>query len=95
MAAAGIGPEAFAGRDLVTGQDVREYLEPAAKPGPPAGQSATASGASAARSAASATKTAPATLPVDPAKAIVQKLQSAKRREIEYLSDVQSTGLVR
>jgi pyruvate dehydrogenase E2 component (dihydrolipoamide acetyltransferase) len=30
---------------------------------------------------------------VDPAKAIVERLTSAKRREIEYLSDVQATGL--
>jgi pyruvate dehydrogenase E2 component (dihydrolipoamide acetyltransferase) len=38
-------------------------------------------------------KATPAAAPVDTTKAIVQKLQSAKRREIEYLGDVQSTGL--
>jgi pyruvate/2-oxoglutarate dehydrogenase complex dihydrolipoamide acyltransferase (E2) component len=32
-------------------------------------------------------------LPVDAAKAIVEKLSSNKKREIEYLSEVQSTGL--
>jgi len=73
MTAAGIGPDAFAGRDLITVNDVREILEPKAAP--------------------AAKTTAPAPLPVDPAKTIVQKLQSAKRREIEYLSDIQSTGL--
>jgi pyruvate dehydrogenase E2 component (dihydrolipoamide acetyltransferase) len=31
--------------------------------------------------------------PVDPAKAIVERLSSAKKREIEYLSDVQAAGL--
>lgn len=69
MTAAGLGPDAFAGRDLVTGADVRELLEPIAKP-----------------------KAAPV-LSSDPAKTILKKLQSAKRREIEYLSDIQSTGL--
>jgi pyruvate dehydrogenase E2 component (dihydrolipoamide acetyltransferase) len=33
------------------------------------------------------------TQPVDPEKAVVEKLSSGKRREIEYLSDVQATGL--
>jgi len=85
METAGIGAEVFAGRDLVTGADVRELLQPAAQSQPaartaPATQPATA-------------KATPAPLPVDPAKAIVQKLQSAKRREIEYLSEIQSTGL--
>ena len=76
MATAGIGPQAFAGRDLVTGKDVREILEPTpAKPKPSAAQAA-----------------APAQ-PIDSAKAVIKKLQSAKRREIEYLSDIQSTGL--
>ncbi|HVU98952.1 MAG TPA: 2-oxo acid dehydrogenase subunit E2 [Puia sp.] len=69
MTAAGIGPEAFAGHDLVTGADVRELLEPTAKPAP---------------------KT---TIPQAPPNAVIQRLQSAKRREIEYLSDIQSTGL--
>ncbi|HEY4335047.1 MAG TPA: 2-oxo acid dehydrogenase subunit E2 [Puia sp.] len=77
---AGIDPAVFTGRDLVTGADVREALEPAAKTQPAVNQPAA--------------KAAPsAVLPVDPAKAVVQKLQSAKRREIEYLSEVQSTGL--
>lgn len=84
MTAAGIGPETFTGRDLVTGADVREYL------GPPV--AAPASGRTA-PDCAPAVKASPAILPVDPVKAVVQKLQSAKRREIEYLSDVQSTGL--
>jgi pyruvate dehydrogenase E2 component (dihydrolipoamide acetyltransferase) len=35
----------------------------------------------------------PIAAPVDPAKAIVERLSSAKKREIEYLSDVQGTGL--
>lgn len=76
MTVAGIGPEAFAGRDLVTAAEVREFLEPV-KPKP----------------ASAKAVAAPAALSIDPAKAIVQKLQSAKRREIEYLSDIQSTGL--
>ena len=33
------------------------------------------------------------TLPVDPARAIVEPLSSGKKREIEYLGDIQSTGL--
>jgi pyruvate dehydrogenase E2 component (dihydrolipoamide acetyltransferase) len=95
MAAAGIGPGAFAGRDLVSGQDVREYLEPAATT---ASMSATAGHPSTAshparQASSTAGAAAPAILPVDPAKAVVQKLLSAKRREIEYLSDIQSTGL--
>jgi pyruvate/2-oxoglutarate dehydrogenase complex dihydrolipoamide acyltransferase (E2) component len=69
MTAAGIGPEAFAGHDLVTGADVRKILQPTAKPAP---------------------KT---TITQAPNNAVLQKLQSAKRREIEYLSDIQSTGL--
>jgi len=82
MTAAGIGPQAFAGRDLVTGSDVREILEPTpAKPSP-----------TAAPAPAPAPAAAPAQ-PIDPAKAVVQKIRSAKRREIEYLSDIQSTGL--
>jgi pyruvate dehydrogenase E2 component (dihydrolipoamide acetyltransferase) len=41
-------------------------------------------------SGAPKTATAP---PVDPGKAILERLSSAKKREIEYLSDVQGTGL--
>jgi pyruvate/2-oxoglutarate dehydrogenase complex dihydrolipoamide acyltransferase (E2) component len=35
----------------------------------------------------------PTSAPVDPAKAVLERLSSAKKREIEYLSDVQGTGL--
>jgi pyruvate dehydrogenase E2 component (dihydrolipoamide acetyltransferase) len=88
LTAAGIGPEAFAGHDLVTATEVREFLEPAAKtPGTPTAQTA------APTHTAAPLRTAGSALSVDPAKAVVQKLQSAKRREIEYLSDIQSTGL--
>jgi pyruvate dehydrogenase E2 component (dihydrolipoamide acetyltransferase) len=75
--AAGIKREVFSGRDLVTGADVKQYITPGAAP-------ATAPAGKA------PVKTA---APVDATKTIVQKLQSAKRREIEYLSDIQSTGL--
>jgi len=85
--AAGLSRETFAGRDLVTGADVQEYLTPLAAP------SRSATPASASAKATTATSSKPAPLPIDPAKAIVEKLTSAKRREIEYLSDIQSTGL--
>jgi len=42
---------------------------------------------------AAAAKTVAPTLPVDPQKVIVERLSSGKRREIEYLGDVQSSGL--
>lgn len=71
---AGLDRSVFAGRDLVTAQDVRQVLEPAAKK--------------------TAVKTSPqTTLPVDPQKVVVERLSSGKKREIEYLSDVQTAGL--
>lgn len=88
--AAGLPRETFAGRDLVTGADVQEYLSPSPQANPAAAGKASA-GAPA--RATTATPPKPAPLPVDPAKAIVEKLASAKRREIEYLSEIQSTGL--
>jgi len=87
--AAGLSRQTFAGRDLVTVADVQEYLSPAAPVNPAVAGKASA-GATAAKAA---TSPKPAVLPVDPAKAIVEKLASAKRREIEYLSEIQSTGL--
>ncbi|HTR30460.1 MAG TPA: 2-oxo acid dehydrogenase subunit E2 [Puia sp.] len=41
----------------------------------------------------SSPKPAAATQVIDPSKAILERLSSAKRREIEYLADVQATGL--
>ncbi len=73
----GIDRAAFAGRDLVTGADVVGYMQPPPAAGPAAKQGLRTS--------------APTT--VDPAKAIVQRLTSAKKREIEYLGEVQSPGI--
>ena len=77
MLEAGVAPSVFAGRDFVTAKDVRDAAKSA-----PAAAGATA-------------KSVPArpTLPADPQKVIVDKLSSAKKREIEYLGDVQSPGL--
>jgi pyruvate/2-oxoglutarate dehydrogenase complex dihydrolipoamide acyltransferase (E2) component len=99
MEAHGIGRPAFAGRDLVNGADILEYLQ-ALAPGPALAPEPTSSIPGAASSfPATAAKQAPkasgqqAALAPDPAKAILQRLTSAKRREIEYLSDVQSAGI--
>jgi pyruvate dehydrogenase E2 component (dihydrolipoamide acetyltransferase) len=86
MTEAGIAPSAFAGRDLVTGKDVRDLLQPATGTAAPAAQSAPAA-------VPAKNSQARATLPADPQKVIVDRLGSAKKREIEYLGDVQSTGL--
>jgi pyruvate/2-oxoglutarate dehydrogenase complex dihydrolipoamide acyltransferase (E2) component len=81
METAGIEKAVFVGKDFVTGADVRDFLTPASH----------ASAPTPARKSSS--QPATAILPVDPARAVVEKLASAKRREIEYLSEVQSTGL--
>ncbi|HEY4109848.1 2-oxo acid dehydrogenase subunit E2 [Puia sp.] len=91
--AAGLARETFAGRDLVTGADVQQYLNPVAAPGARMAAPTAATPTAAALTAAGTATSLKAVAPVDPSKAIVQKLQSAKRREIEYLSDIQSTGL--
>jgi pyruvate/2-oxoglutarate dehydrogenase complex dihydrolipoamide acyltransferase (E2) component len=79
VAASGIGPAVFAGWDFVSKWDVLEVAR-------------ISPGAAGTKSP----KTAPAKmiLPADPAKVILEKLTSGKRREIEYLSEVQSTGLI-
>jgi pyruvate/2-oxoglutarate dehydrogenase complex dihydrolipoamide acyltransferase (E2) component len=77
MAAAGLDKSLFAGKDFVSGADVLAVLQPPA--------TVTARSVTPARSAP--------VLPADPQKVIVEKLSKAKRREIEYLSDIQSTGL--
>jgi pyruvate dehydrogenase E2 component (dihydrolipoamide acetyltransferase) len=81
IASSGIDKMVFKGRDFVSAGDVAAYL----RPGP----------ASAAVASAAAVPSTPKPIaaPVDPAKAIVERLSSAKKREIEYLSDVQGTGL--
>jgi pyruvate/2-oxoglutarate dehydrogenase complex dihydrolipoamide acyltransferase (E2) component len=79
MAAAGLDPSVFAGKDFVSGADVQAIMKPPA---------AAATTSATTRS----TGNRPA-LPTDPQKVIVEKLSKAKRREIEYLSEVQSTGL--
>ena len=84
---AGIDPAVFAGRDFVTAGDVSAFLRPAALATPAVG--APSSGTK----APAQPKTVRATLPVDPNKVILEKLSSGKKREIEYLGEVQSTGL--
>lgn len=101
MATAGLENTAFAGKDFVTGADVRDFLtqgmsssvSPAMSPSAPTAKSATTASAPAGYPSSPANRPAPAILSVDPAKAVLEKLASAKKREIEYLSEVQSTGL--
>ena len=81
----GLDRSAFNGRDFVSTADVVQLLQSAAS-------SSSVTPAYAARSAAPS-KTAKPFLPADPSKVIVAKLTSAKKREIEYLGDIQSTGL--
>jgi pyruvate/2-oxoglutarate dehydrogenase complex dihydrolipoamide acyltransferase (E2) component len=71
----------FSGRDFVNKADVEEMLGLKQKQvlKTPASNSATGKGKP--------------VLPVDKTKVIVEKLSSGKKREIEYLSDIQSTGL--
>jgi pyruvate dehydrogenase E2 component (dihydrolipoamide acetyltransferase) len=80
MGMAGIEKSTFKGKAFVSAADVRNFLQPGAAPASPA-------------SRAASVKPAAAVQPVDPARAILEKLSSAKKREIEYLSDVQGTGL--
>ena len=83
MTAGGLDKSVFAGKDFVSGADVLAILQPPA-----------AVATSAPARSVTATRGRPATpVYVDPQKVIVEKLSKAKRREIEYLSEVQSTGL--
>jgi pyruvate/2-oxoglutarate dehydrogenase complex dihydrolipoamide acyltransferase (E2) component len=84
MAEAGIAPAVFAGRDFVTIHDVDAYLKPKA---------ATAPAAKNVSPAVRDGRTSEYALPVDPQKVIVERLSSGKKREIEYLGNVQSPGL--
>jgi len=81
----GLDRSAFNGRDFVSTADIVQLLQSAAS-------SSSVTPAYAARSAAPS-KTAKPFLTADPSKVIVAKLTSAKKREIEYLGDIQSTGL--
>ena len=76
----GLDRALFQGRDLVGVADVRRVLEPVAEP---ARMPQTQRPVGAPKQP----------LPVDPNKAVLEKLTSAKKREIEYLGEVQSTGL--
>ena len=69
------------GKTLLQAADVRDFLTPASHSSAPT------------PAQRSSSRPATAILPVDPARVVVEKLASAKRREIEYLSEVQSTGL--
>lgn len=75
----GLDRHVFHGRDLVSTADVLGYLSPASRPP-----------AAVVTPAGRAIQPHP---PVDAQKATAQKLTSAKRREIEYLGEVQHTGL--
>ncbi len=94
IASSGIDKAVFTGYDFVTARDVANFLQPAgrekAQPNP---QPATQAATPAAKQAATPAATQAATPAVDPSKAILERLSSAKKREIEYLSDVQATGL--
>ncbi|HMH23206.1 MAG TPA: 2-oxo acid dehydrogenase subunit E2 [Puia sp.] len=104
----GIDKAVFKGRDLVGKEDVQEWLaarsgSAAAGGGPPSGSAK--SGPAGSGSPGSGPAGNPATsrplkmaplrpvLPVDNNKVILQKLSSGKKREIEYLGEVQSAGL--
>ena len=80
MESAGIKQDAFTGRDFVNKYDVEELT----------GASSTKKKNTTENKKSTSTKPA---LPVDVSKVIVEKLSSNKKREIEYLSEVQSTGL--
>ncbi|MGG9972128.1 2-oxo acid dehydrogenase subunit E2 [Ferruginibacter sp. SUN002] len=82
MEAKGISNSVFAGRDFVNKQDVEEIT---------GGNTVKKKNKAADKPAAKAQRVA---LPVDAAKVIVEKLSSNKKREIDYLSEVQSTGLI-
>jgi len=75
----GLDRSAFAGKDFVSTADVAALLQPVR--------------ATTGQDHVRTTATTRPLLPVDPAKAIVERLSSGKRREIEYLEEVQSTGL--
>ena len=83
MEARAIARGAFAGRDFVSARDVEaleaDLKKPATSAGNPSGDGP-------------ARRQRPV-LPADPSRVIIEKLSSGKRREIEYLSEVQSTGL--
>jgi pyruvate/2-oxoglutarate dehydrogenase complex dihydrolipoamide acyltransferase (E2) component len=73
----GLDKSIFGGKDFVSGADVMSVLHPT--PLTP--------------SVRPASPSADRTPRIDPQKVIVEKLSRAKRREIEYLSDIQSAGL--
>ena len=81
ISTSGIDRSRFAGMDFVTARDVQALLQPQ-----PAGKSP-------AKTASSPVAETRTTLPADPQKVILERLSSGKKREIEYLGDVQSTGL--
>lgn len=85
IGSAGIDKSKFKGKAFVSAADVRNLLDPAALPANPASPASLATRAAAVRPVGMQ--------PVDPARAVLEKLSAAKRREIEYLSDVQGTGL--
>jgi pyruvate/2-oxoglutarate dehydrogenase complex dihydrolipoamide acyltransferase (E2) component len=104
MESSGIDRSYFAGKDFVTKADVLAVLQPFASSAAmpvagtatmPAANSAAmaASGGAVPAARAGSLPVARAVLPVDPAKAIASRLSSGKKREIEYLGEVQSTGL--
>ncbi len=94
MAQQGVDPVQFAGMDFVTAGDVGRLLQPAAAETPRATAAtiqATAETSQVTARAASSGKEN--ILAVDLARAVVEKLTSAKKREIDYLGTVQSAGL--
>lgn len=80
--ASGLAKSSFNKKDFVSRRDVEDFLG--------IGKHEVSATAKKDSTIANKKKTA---LPVDAAKVIVEKLSSNKKREIEYLSEVQSTGL--
>jgi pyruvate/2-oxoglutarate dehydrogenase complex dihydrolipoamide acyltransferase (E2) component len=81
----GLDRNIFHGRDLISASDVLQFISP----NTPTEQTPRA----AAAVSASGRTIQPRSTAIDPLKATAEKLSSAKRREIEYLGEVQQTGL--
>ncbi len=79
LASSALDPASFTGRDFVTAGDVRRLLVPAKTPTP--------------APPSSTTRLASSPIPIDHNKVVVEKLASAKKREIAYLGEVQTAGL--
>jgi pyruvate/2-oxoglutarate dehydrogenase complex dihydrolipoamide acyltransferase (E2) component len=95
----GLDKTLFRGRDFISARDVLQLIQPSTpsamslgNPAPSAHPAPAAPGTKQPSPIAPGTKQPPLTA-IDPLKATAHKLSSAKKREIEYLSEVQNAGL--